>query len=182
MRLIDKTIWTSVLVMLLAVGVGVVEAGTQASNSTTIAVNIAESIAVVSWPDAFIDLTRNAVPGQEITSPALAIKVKANSLWGIEISSDLPNGRMREFDLATGAYVSDGASLTHPLQWSTSPTGPWHDLSSTPSSIVSSQPPTGDAGKDVVFYLRLRPDYGDKPLAAGRDYRIVLQYTAGLNY
>ena len=171
-----------VLMILLALGLGEAQAGTQETNVTTVAVNIAESIAVVAWPDVYVDLTRNAVPGQEIVSPGLVVTVKANSPWGIEVSTNMPDGRMREFDLGTGVYVADGASLTNPLQWSTSPDGPWQDLSSTPSFIVSSQPPTGNNGKDVQFYLRLLPDYGDKPLAEGRDYRILLLYTAGLNY
>ncbi|NLA58679.1 MAG: hypothetical protein GX855_07250 [Firmicutes bacterium] len=177
-----KTQWAALLAVLVMLATGKVQAATQETNMTTVAVNIAESIAVVSWPEGYIDLARNAVPGEETISPALVVKVKANSPWGIEISSDLATGRMREYDLGTGTYLSDGASLTHPLQWATSPGGPWTDLSSTPSSIVSSQPPTGEAGKEVLFYLRLLPDYGDKPLGAGREYRILLRYTVGLNY
>lgn len=153
------------------------------SNSTMVAVNIAESIAVVAWPDGFLDLDRGIMPGEEVVSPLLTIGVKANSLWGIEISCDLPDGRMKEYDQELGAYVPDGSLVTHPMEWSAaSSSGPWEPLSVAPSSIVANQTPTGDSGEEVKFYLRFVADYGDRPLPPGLDYRIVVQYTAGLNF
>ena len=171
-----------VVICVALLGCGRVQAGPEESNSTTVAVSIAPSIAVVAWPDSFLAMASDVVPGKEVTSSALAVSVKANSPWGIEISCDLPDGRMKEFDRGVGAYVSNAALLTHPLQWSLSPSGPWQAVSSIPSSIVASQPPTDNNGESVEFYLRLVADYGDRPLEEGRDYRILLRYTAGLTY
>ena len=177
------SLWALMLCLVFGIGMArSAEAGQQASNSTTVAVNIAESIAVVAWPESLVNLASNAIPGETVISSPLKISVKANSPWGIEISCDLPDGKMKEFDRGVGAYVSDGSILTHPLEWSSSPSGPWLALSSENSAIVSSQPPTGDQGKDVQFYLCFSPDYSDQPLEEGRDYRIVLRYTAGLNF
>lgn len=161
---------------------GAVQAGERESSSTTVAVNIAPSIAVVAWPEGLVSLADSVVPGEMAKSLPLAIAVKANSLWGIEISCDLPDGRMKEFDLGTGAYVPDGSVLTQPLKWSLSPSGPWQPLSPDTSTIVSGQSPTDDSGRTVEFYLSFTADYGDRPLEAERDYRITLLYTAGLHY
>ena len=161
---------------------GTVQVMAGETNSTTVAVSIAPSIAVVAWPEGFLIMDTDVVPGQEVMSSVLEISVKANSSWGIQISGDSPDGRMREFDLGTGSYVSSGALLTHPLQWALYPSESWQALSSTPSSIVAGQPPTDNNGETVRFRLRFVADYGDRPLEEGRDYRVTLQYTAGLNF
>ena len=173
-----------VVTLCLVLGFGAVRpawAEQKASNITTVAVNIAESIAVVAWPESLLNL-RDAIPGEPVTSSPLTIAVKANSPWGIEISCDLPDGKMREFDRGAAAYVSDGSTLTNPIEWSTSRSGPWQALSTDESTMVSGQPPTGNQGKEVQFYLRLATDYGDRPLEDGRDYRIIVRYTAGLSF
>jgi len=43
-------------------------------------------------------------------------------------------------------------------------------------------PPTGADGQTVQFFLRQSTTFDDQPLPAGREYRIVLTYTAGLHY
>jgi len=168
-----------VVILLLVLGAGEAQGR---ESSTTVAVNIQESIAVVSWPQEFLNLGGGLVPGGEVTSPELILTVKANSPWGIAISCDLPNGRMQEFDEVTGAYVPDGRILTNPLQWSVGKNGPWQALSSSGSSLAASQPPTGDAGQEVRFFLRYEASYSDLPVGPGRDYRMTLHYTAGLSY
>ena len=172
-------------IWVVAVGLCFLMGTAQAScqeNRTTVAVNIAESIAVVTWPDAFLNLASNVTPGEVIISPPLGLVVKANSTWGVEISCDLVDGRMQEFDVGMDAYVPDGRVVSQPLQWSTSGSGPWHPLSTSPSSLVAGQAATGDGGADVQFYLRFAASYGDLPVAVGREYRLTLHYTAGLSY
>ena len=51
MQVQERIKWAVVLMILLALGLGEAQAGTQETNVTTVAVNIAESIAVVAWPD-----------------------------------------------------------------------------------------------------------------------------------
>ena len=174
--------WALIVMVLLTLGFGEALAGSQQTDTITVAVTIAESIEMVPWPGGLLQLSAAAVPDQAVISPPVSLKVRANAPWGLEIRSNMSDGRMKEFDKTAAAYVSGGAMLTNPLQWSTSPGGPWNDLSGDASSIVSSQPPSGKDGKDGVFYLRLEPDYEDLPLPEGRDYRIMLQYTAGLSY
>ncbi|NMB26312.1 MAG: hypothetical protein GX986_12360 [Firmicutes bacterium] len=172
-------IWT--IAVFLGLGLGSVEASGY-KNETTVAVNIAESIAVVAWPDGFLNLATNAMPGDVIISPPLSLTVKANSTWGVEISCDVADGRMQEFDPGLGAYVPDGRVVTEPLEWSTSPSGPWQPLSTSPRPLVATQAATGDGGAEVGFYLRFAASYGDMPAKMGREYRITMHYTAGLSY
>lgn len=172
-------ILTSIPAVLPAVPV---QADQTASNTTTVAANIAESIAVTQWPESLLNLAGEVVPGQSVVSGPLVIQVKSNATWGLKISSDLPDGRMKEFDSSTAAYVSNGLVLSTPLQWSTDVAGPWQDLSSTEASVVAGQPPTGDSGTSVTIYVRLQAGYDDLPLSTGHEYRILLRYTAGVNY
>lgn len=169
--------------MIVSLGLcpGNVEASSH-KNQTTVAVNIAESIAVVAWPEGFLNLASLAMPGDVIISPPLSLTVKANSTWGVEISCDVADGRMQEFDPGLGAYIPDGRVVTQPLEWSTSPSGPWQPLSTAPRSLVASQAATGDSGAKVAFYVRFAASYGDLPAEIGREYRMTLHYTAGLNY
>ena len=88
---------------------------------------------------------------------------------------------MREFDPGIGAYVLDGRR-TSSMEWSTDPAGPWTQISSTPTTMFTNQPPTGEDGTTVGFVLRVTPSFDDEPLPAGREYRIVLTYTAGVGF
>ena len=149
---------------------------------TTVAVNIVESISVTGWPEEFMTLSHDAVPGDVIRSPKLIFSVKSNSPWGIEIHSDHADGRLQEFDPLLDQYVPGGVSVKQPLQWASELNGPWHDLSGSPRSLISGHPCTGDEGADVSMYLRFSPSYSDPPVGDGKEYRITMHYTVGLSY
>ncbi len=88
---------------------------------------------------------------------------------------------MREFDSGLGNYVAGGQS-SGPIEWATNVNGPWTPISSTPTTMFTNQPPTGEDGTTVGFVLRVTPSFDDEPLPAGREYRIVLTYTAGVGF
>ena len=48
--------------------------------------------------------------------------------------------------------------------------------------MFSRQPPTGEEGTTLTFFLRVTPDFDATALPPGREYRIVLTYTAGVGY
>ena len=161
---------------------GMVVHASPGEHQTTVAVNIAESISVVAWPGEYLMLASGAMPGEVIVSPEQRFTVKANSTWGIEISCDVEQGRLREYDPGTNQYVMEGHVLENPLEWALSPGGPWQALSTAPQPLIATAGATGAEGQDVGFFLRFTSSYGDHPLGGGRDYRITLQYTAGLHY
>lgn len=155
--------------------------GTQSSTSA-ILLNVQEAIEVVNWPDASITLSSVAMPGQPVVSGALRFTVKCNASWGIQVKSDEAAGKMREFNVGTATYVTDGRTSQKSLEWGTSAAGPWTALSGTHMNIVTSMLPTGETGSDVSMYLRYTPGFNDVPLTGDRIYRSVLTYTAAVGY
>ena len=170
---------------LAAVGLGVPAQGAWAATTdvgtTTVSFNIAEAIEVTSWPAAAFTLSETAVPGVPVVSQTLSIVVRSNAAWGLQISSDESLGMLREYDRSLGGYVVGGQMLG-PLEWATNVNGPWTPVSSTPTNMFTNLPPTGEQGATVGFVLRVTPSFDDQPLSAGRVYRIVLTYTAGVGF
>ncbi|NLN17738.1 MAG: hypothetical protein GX162_00480 [Firmicutes bacterium] len=163
-------------------GCGAVQAATTQTNSTSLTLNIGEAIEVVSWPEASINLSGSAVPGEAVISGPLRFTVKCNTEWDIEVRSDEPTGKLRQFDPASGSYVNDGRTSQRALEWSLSMDDPWSPLTGTGSNIVTRQPATGEDGRQVEFFLRYRPGFDDIRLTDGHVYRIVLTYTATVGY
>ncbi|HHW09067.1 MAG TPA: hypothetical protein GXX29_03730 [Firmicutes bacterium] len=159
-----------------------VQAASSQSNSTEVSLNIAEAIEVVSWPEATMLLTSNAVPGQEVVSEALRFTVRCNSQWGIQVQSDETNGKLREYNTTTGQYVTDGRESQRGVEWGITQNGPWTPLSSTPTIMITNQAATGEIGSTISFYLRYLPGFNDVRLGADRIYRLVLTYTAAVGY
>ena len=164
-----------------AMSAGVVHAAKTDIGTTTVKFNIAEAIEVVSWPAPEFTLSTTAVPGVPVVSGWLYVSVKSNASWGLQISSDDEEGRLREYDPGMGAYVMLGRR-TSPLEWAADLSGPWSHVSSTPTTMFTNQPPTGEDGATVGFLLRVVPSFDDEPLPPGREYRIVLTYTAGVGF
>ncbi len=155
-------------------------AATTDSGTTTVSFNIAEAIEVTSWPAATFSLADGAAPGVAVVSEGLSITVRSNSLWGIQISSDSGDGYLREYSDVEG-FIPDGHTVG-PVEWATSADGLWTPITSVPTPIFADQPPTGEAGASVGFLLRVTPTYDHQPLPEGREYRIVLVYTAGVGF
>lgn len=164
-----------------AVGTSVAWAASVETGQTTVTFSIAEAIEVVSWPPAVLSLGNDAIPGVPVVSTILNISVKANAPWGVQVTSDSNDGTLREYDTNAREYVADGRRVG-PLEWATNMGGPWTPVSASPTAIFSNQPPTGEDGVTRGFLLRVTPDFDATALPPGREYRIVLTYTAGVGY
>ncbi|WP_205696264.1 hypothetical protein [Conexibacter sp. SYSU D00693] len=120
------------------------------------------------------------------TSSEQTVNVKSNAAWGVKVSSDLADGRMKEWTGA--AYVSSSPKvLTHALTWRLSSLGgaaqgtSFAALSSTAAAVTTSQAITGDSGTDVGVTYRQVASFAD-PSAGGNDYRIAVTYDAAQGY
>lgn len=156
-------------------------AETTVPGSTNVSLNVAEAIEV-TWPEQEIVLDSAAIPQVAIIYGPLTITVHCNTIWGVRIASDNLSGKMQQFSTQTGSYIDGGFLLANPVEWGTTFSGPWIDLTSSPVAAYSTMPSTGDSGSSVDLYLRVIPSYDDKVLSAGEDYRIVVNYTAGVGY
>lgn len=130
--------------------------------------------------------------GTTTTSAEQLITVSANQSWGIRISSDLADGRMKEWD--GSAYdTSSPRSLTEPLAWGRSSlagavqTPSWTALSSTPATVVAGRPATSCVlgslcgVESVGVKYRLTSRFADRR-AAPNQYRILVTYDAQLGF
>jgi hypothetical protein len=117
------------------------------------------------------------------------IAVTSTEPWGVRISSDLANGRMKEWNGTS--YVADAPKvLVEPLEWTltriddkTTPRS-FAALSSTAAPIVSGRPSTCATtcvAAEVGVKYRQVVSYSDD--AAGvNDYRIDVIYEAGQGF
>lgn len=168
-----------VLAGLLALwGTGLAQANQ--TSTTTVSFTLAEVIEVLSWPSGAVSLA--GAPDEAVISAPLSFRVRANAPWGIYIRTDWADGRMREYDPNAGDYVPSGRSLSRGIEWAFAPSGPWVSVTGADFPLVEGMPPTGAQGTVVEFYLRQTTTFEDVSLPAGREYRIVLTYTAGLVY
>lgn len=158
-----------------------VHAATTDSGTTTVSFNIAEAIEVTAWPAATFSLADAGAPGVSVVSDVMTVSVRSNTSWGLQVHSDTDEGMMREFDSGTSTYVAGGVSVG-PVEWATNANGPWTPLSSVPAAMFADQPTTGEGGANAGFLLRVTPSFDDEPLPEGREYRIVLVYTAGVGF
>lgn len=163
------------------VGGGVAQA--MPSSTTFITANVGPALEVVQWPSTEFQLGENMVPGDPVVTSALVFHVRSNASWGVRISSDNSEGKLREYETAGKFFVADGKTTLHSLEWSTDVGGPFTPLSSTPATLHGAQAPTGEIGRTVGFVLRFEPSFDDKPLTEPtRRYAITLTYTAGVGY
>lgn len=159
--------------------------GAFASNSegsTTVTANVAEVIEVLEWPSEEYSLG-NLMPGDEVIIGPLQFEVRSNVPWEIFISSDSPNGELREYNLIGSYYVLDGAATSNSIQWRWGEAGAWSALSQAGASLFGTQDATGDQSKTFTFYLGFLPSFNDARLTdPDREYRVVLTYTVGARY
>lgn len=124
----------------------------------------------------------NIVPGATgSTSPTQTVTVKSNASWGMQISSDIADGRMTEH---TGAgYAASPNVLTNALQWRiTAPQSTsFAAVSSTPATMTSAQGVTGDSGTAVNVLLKQIASFSD-PRVNPNSYRVELTYDASQGY
>ncbi|HEY8416552.1 MAG TPA: hypothetical protein VIK93_00800, partial [Limnochordales bacterium] len=152
----------------------------QASTSTTtVSFTILPAIEVLAWPAPTLSLSGS--PENHAVVGPLEFLVRANAPWSLSLHSDVINGRMREYDPASGVYVPSGHVLAQALEWGLSPNGPWSPVTDSSTRVVTGMPPTDSEGMVVRLYLRQSTSFDDVMLPPGREYRMVLTYTAALS-
>lgn len=175
------TLGRLVLVVLMVALFGQSGTATVLTRTTTVTALIQPTIEVALWPDESVELQADTLE-TVWKSAEQCFVVKANVPWGIVVTTDSPNGRLREYDLIQDLYPSDGLLTVYPLQLHVAETGSVLTLSSMATNLVSDSGPTGDVAKDIAFYYTFMPSYQDTPLPPERIYRIEVQFTVGSGY
>src|SRR5690606_29425460 len=106
--------------------VGSVSANT---STTTVSFTVSQAIEVLQWPNP--TFTISGSPGNSVVMGPMEFRVRANAPWSILMRSDVTDGRLREYDPDTDAYVEAGESLTYGLEWALSTEGPWRPVTDT---------------------------------------------------
>lgn len=161
-------------------------AATTASGSQAVTGTPAAQLAA-TFPSAYSFGTLT-VGGSGNTSTEQIVNVKSNASWGIKIASDQAAGKMREWN--GSAYVASGNILANALQWALTSTGgtpvgspSYAALSSTSTSLVTSQSRTADAGVDVGTTFKQLVSYADEQSLAGSNtYRVLVTYDAAQGF
>lgn len=153
------------------------------TGTQSVTADVANTI-TATFPGAYAwgDLT----PGVTSTSAEQAITVKSNAQWGVKISSDLADGRMKEWSGAAYVAVSPKV-LTNPLTWKLSSLGGvaqgggFSALSSTAALVTGSQAATDDTGVAVGVTYAQDASFADRN-AGSNDYRVLLTYDASQGF
>ncbi len=153
-------------------------AATTASGTSSVTADVANTLEA-SFPTAYAWGSLNAgSSGNE--SAEQTLNVKSNQTWGVKISSDLTDGKMKEW---TGsAYVTTSPKiLANALSWrlssigGTPQSGTYAALSSTEALAAGTQAITSDSGTNLGVKYKQVVSYGD--VAAGtNDYRLEASY------
>lgn len=159
-------------------------AATSATDTSTVTADIVNTLeatfpADYAWGESLS-------PGAN-TSSEQNTTVKSNATWGVKISSDLADGRMKE--ALAGTYVAlTPKVLASPLEWRLSTLGgaaqgstTFAALSSTEALITGTRPATSDSGTGVGVTYRQPVSYSD--VNAGlSDYKIVVNYSVAQGF
>jgi hypothetical protein len=134
-------------------------------------------------PDSVSDWV--LVPSASPNEKQVALKVTSSTDWQMTVSSDRPDGRMAEYDLAASEYVFDGRALESPLEISSlraddrlglNRPGLWEaDLSE--GGMIHQGEETSEDGQQVLVTLGQIVAWTDEPLEEGQAYRIALTFT-----
>lgn len=129
-------------------------------------------------PDSIDDWV--LVPSASPNSREIAMKVTASTDWQMTVSSDRPDGRMAEYDLAASEYVPGGRALESPLKISSPGTDdhhePW-DVDLPDGGMIHQGGETPEDGQQVLVTLGQRVAWTDESLEEGQAYRIALTFT-----
>lgn len=129
-------------------------------------------------PDSVSDWV--LVPSASPNEKQMALKVTSSTDWQMTVSSDRPDGRMAEYDLAASEYVPGGRALESPLEISSSGTddrpGLW-DVDLPEGGMIHQGGETSEDGQQVLVMLEQRVAWTDEPLEEGQAYRIALTFT-----
>lgn len=129
-------------------------------------------------PDSISDWV--IVPSAEPNLREMSLKVTASTDWQMTVSSDRPDGRMAEYDLASSEYIPDGKVLDSPLYVSSAGMkdlqGPL-DVSLLNGGMICRGGATSEDGQQVSVALGQMVSWTDEPLEEGQAYRIELTFT-----
>lgn len=160
-------------------------AATTASGTSSVTADVANTLEA-SFPSAYAWGSLNAgSAGNESTEQTL--NVKSNQTWGVKISSDLTDGKMKEW---TGsAYVTTSPKiLTNALNWRLSSLGgtaqstTYAALSSTEALATGSQAITSDSGTNVGVKYKQVVSYADVAAGVTNDYRLLSSYNVSQGF
>lgn len=159
-------------------------AATSATGSSSVTGDVANTLEA-TFPSAYAWGSLNAgSTGNESTEQTL--NVKSNQTWGVKTSTDLTDGKMKEW---TGsAYVTTSPKiLTNALTWRLSSLGgtaqstSYAAFSSTEALVTGSQPITSDTGTNVGLKYKQAVSYADT--AAGvNDYRVLANFNVSQGF
>ncbi len=116
-------------------------------------------------------------------SPArkeIDLSVKARMGWKVSVASDMPDGRMTEYDPLKSQYTQDGRRLESPLKVSAPgyedhPT-PW-DATLPEGGTIQEGEETEGVSLKIPVTLEQAVSWKDEPLPDGQAYHAVLKFT-----
>lgn len=129
-------------------------------------------------PDSVSDWV--LVPSDSPNEKQIALKVTSSTNWQMTVSSDRPDGRMAEYDLASSEYVPGGRTLESPLELSSRGIDDHHgtwDVDLQEGGMIHQGEETSEDGQQVLVLLGQRVAWTDEPLEEGQAYRIALMFT-----
>lgn len=132
----------------------------------------------VEVPDSISDWV--LVPSASSNLREMALKVIASTDWQMTASSDRPDGRMAEYDLASSEYTPEGRFLESPLHISSSGTKDHSEpleVSLPNGGMICRGEETSEDGEPVSLTLGQMVSWTDEPLEEGQAYRIELTFT-----
>ncbi len=133
----------------------------------------------IEAPDSISDwvLVPSALPNLR----EIFLNVTASTDWQMRVSSDRPDGRLAEYDLAASEYVPGGRALERPLRISSPGIDghpePW-DVGLPGGGMIRQGGETSEEGEQVSVTLGQIVSWTDEPLEEGQAYRIALTFTA----
>jgi hypothetical protein len=183
-QLMRRTLIALVTGTALLAAVAPASADTSATGSSSVTADVASTLEA-TFPGAYAWGALDAGAAGN-TSAAQVVNVKSNQTWGVKTSTDLANGRMKEWD-GTGYVAASPKVLTNALQWRLSSLGgvsqatTFASYTGTDALVTGSKPSTDDSGTDVGVSYKQVISYAD--LSAGaNDYRVQVNYNVSQGF
>jgi hypothetical protein len=175
------TAFAGLAVLTLAATAG---AATSAAGSQSVTADVANTLEA-TFPGAYAWGSLDA-GGTGTISDEQVVNVRSNASWGVQVASDVSDGRMTEWTGA--AYVTPTPKvLTNDLEWRMSSLGgvaqgtSFASLSNVQALVTGTQPTTSDAGVDVGLRYRQAISYADES-AGSNDYRVLVSFDVAQGY